>query len=80
MFNLKITIMKKAILASALAFFFLAAQTSFGQNTEVKKDQKEVKAEKKDIKSDKKDLKKDKKAVKKDKKVVKKEKKAEAAK
>ena len=78
MFNLKITTMKKAILACALAFFFLAAQTSFAQNADAKKDQKEVKADKKDAKGDKKDMKKDKKNVKKDKKAVKKEKKTDA--
>jgi uncharacterized protein (DUF3084 family) len=71
--------MKKVILACALAFFFLAAQTSFAQNADVKKDQKEVKTEKK-AKADKKAVKKDKKAVKKDKKAVKKEQQQPAAK
>lgn len=66
--------MKKVILACALAFFFMAAQTSFAQNTDVKKDQKEAKATKK---TDKKAAKKDKKALKKDKKAVKADKKAE---
>jgi len=74
LFNLKITNMKKIVLACALAFFFMAAQTSFAQNTDAKKDQKEVKTEKK---ADKKAVKKDKKAVKKDKKAVKKEQKTD---
>jgi uncharacterized protein (DUF3084 family) len=72
MFNLKNDTMKKVILASALAFFFLAAQVSFAQTTDAKKDTKqEPKTEKKEVKKEKKD----KKAVKKDKKAVKKEKK-----
>ena len=67
--------MKKVILASALAFFFLAAQVSFAQNADAKKDTKqEPKTEKKEVKADKKE-KKEKKATKKDKKAVKKEKK-----
>jgi uncharacterized protein (DUF3084 family) len=78
MFNLKIPTMKKVILACALAFFFLAAQTSFAQNADAKKDQKEVKTENKDTKGNKKEVKKDKKNVKKDKKAVKKEKKTDA--
>ena len=68
--------MKKVILASALAFFFLAAQVSFAQSTDAKKDTKqEPKTEKKEVKAEKKEVKKDKKATKKDKKAVKKEKK-----
>lgn len=56
--------MKKVILASALAFFFLAAQVSFAQNTDAKKDvKKDAKTEKKEVK---KDAKTEKKAVKKD--------------
>jgi hypothetical protein len=60
------TTMKKVILASALAFFFLAAQVSFAQNADAKKDTKqEPKTEKKEAKKEvKKDAKKD--AAKKD--------------
>ena len=47
MFNLKNDTMKKVILASALAFFFLAAQVSFAQTTDAKKDTKQELSNKK---------------------------------